>query len=241
MCNASCIRFGLEAVTPEDVRGRRVLEVGSYDVNGSLRPGLTALGPARYLGVDLEEGPGVDEICDATEIVARHGEAAWDVVVCTELLEHVWDWRAVVRNLKGALAPGGKLVVTTRSIGFPYHLFPFDFWRFEVPDARMIFGDLVDLRVEPDPEMAGVFVAGVKPEPFAEKDLSDHFVYSMLTSTLARDPETSLIEEYVGHLRAERDRIDVSEAAHLRLLESLRGDPTGEASAEGSVRGSPTS
>jgi hypothetical protein len=35
--NKACLEFGIRSLTTHDVRGRTVLEVGSRDVNGSLR------------------------------------------------------------------------------------------------------------------------------------------------------------------------------------------------------------
>jgi hypothetical protein len=40
------------------IEGARVLEMGSYNVNGSVRDMFALAG--RYVGVDLVEGPGVD-------------------------------------------------------------------------------------------------------------------------------------------------------------------------------------
>jgi hypothetical protein len=41
MCNEACIKFA-ERLTREDVKGKRVIEVGSMIINGSLRDGLDA-------------------------------------------------------------------------------------------------------------------------------------------------------------------------------------------------------
>ena len=41
-----------------------VLEIGSYDVNGTVRKLFAAAG--HYVGVDLVEGPGVDVVGSAT-------------------------------------------------------------------------------------------------------------------------------------------------------------------------------
>src|ERR1700730_15419328 len=61
--NKACLEFGIRSFTADDVRGRTVLEVGSRDVNGSLRGHVEGLAPASYLGVDMVSGLGVDEIC----------------------------------------------------------------------------------------------------------------------------------------------------------------------------------
>ena len=42
-----------------------MLEVGSLNVNGSIRPMIESRGPRSYLGVDVLDGPGVDRVVDA--------------------------------------------------------------------------------------------------------------------------------------------------------------------------------
>src|SRR5437667_11583807 len=100
MCNSECISFVERAIGSGDVKGRDIIEVGSYDVNGSVLPYLQSLAPASYLGVDITPRPGVDLVCDAQRLVEQFGTERFDVVVSTELLEHVRDWRAVISGLK---------------------------------------------------------------------------------------------------------------------------------------------
>jgi SAM-dependent methyltransferase len=132
MCHSSCLDFGRQNILYSDVHGKFVLEVGSMDVNGSLRPIVMQLNPAKYVGVDLDLGPGVDEICASENLIERFGRNSVDLLITTEMLEHVRDWRSVVHNLKHVVKPGGVLLVTTRSRGYPLHGYPSDYWRFEI-------------------------------------------------------------------------------------------------------------
>lgn len=91
------------------------LDLGGADVNGTTRdlfPG------ALWAGLDIEAGPGVDIVADA-----RSWESAvrFDVVACTELLEHVERWAECVDTAWFALKPGGFLFVTAASTGRPAH------------------------------------------------------------------------------------------------------------------------
>ncbi len=168
----SAYAFATTALAEADVKDRRVVEVGAYDVNGSVRPAVEALGPASYTGTDMQAGPGVDVVCAAEDLPGRLGEGSADVVISTECLEHAQDWQAAVAGMIRALAPGGLLVLTTRSEGFPYHGYPGDHWRFSVAGMGEVMTaagmDVLDLRADPDPASPGVFVKARKPQDWEQ-------------------------------------------------------------------------
>lgn len=122
MCNISGILFSAINLKKEEIEGKRVIEVGSLDVNGSLRPLIESYNPKEYIGIDIVKGPGVDRICKVENLVEEMGQNAFDIVVSTELLEHVKDWRKAISDIKGVCKKeGGIILITTRSIGFAYH------------------------------------------------------------------------------------------------------------------------
>jgi SAM-dependent methyltransferase len=186
MCNNACIDFGVRHLEERQIKGLKVLEVGARDVNGSLRGYVEMFKPASYLGVDLFPGPGVDYLCSVELIVDALGKEAFDLVLCTEMLEHVRDWRLAVTNLKIVCYIGGTILITTRSKGFPIHDFPSDYWRFEVDDMKYIFSDCDDVVIEQDKTvykssisgelicMPGVFVRATRTEKLL--DLKDYEV-----------------------------------------------------------------
>jgi SAM-dependent methyltransferase len=187
MCNRAVIRFIEDSLDRADVAGKDILEVGSLDVNGSVRPYLESLEPRKYVGVDIAEGPRVDEICDVSDLVSRYGEGAFDIVVSTELVEHVRDWRGAFSNMKHVVRPGGLLLITTRSFGTRVHGYPYDFWRYEPSDMERIFADFAIDRLDADDLAPGVFVKARRPEMWAPADLSEIALYSVVTKSRTVD------------------------------------------------------
>lgn len=169
MCHRSVRDWVAAAVRADEVSGRSVLEVGALDVNGSVRPCFERHRPGCYLGVDIAPGPGVDRVLDCEQLVAVFGPQSWDVVVTSEMLEHVVDWVACVRGMVEVLRPGGLWFVTTRSPGFPYHPFPIDSWRYTVDDFADIcaVAGLQTVDLVADPQDPGVFCKARKPMDWA--------------------------------------------------------------------------
>jgi SAM-dependent methyltransferase len=172
MCHRSVLAFVMTRITTSDIRSKKVLEVGALDVNGSPRGLIELLEPESYVGVDIRPGPKVDKICGASELVVTFGVESFGVVVSTEMLEHAEDWRGAVSNMKKVLAPGGLLLITTRSPGFPQHDHPGDYWRFTKQDALEIFSDMEEIEVTEDPMAPGILVRARKPATFLEIDLA---------------------------------------------------------------------
>ena len=142
MCNVSVIEFFINFIDCAEFEGKDVLEVGGKYVNGSVRPLIEKFcKPNKYVGVDIKNGKFVDFIVPAEKLVEFFGINKFDVVISTEMLEHVKDWRIVINNLKEVLKPGGVIYITTVSKGFAYHAFPYDFWRYEIEDIIKIFSD----------------------------------------------------------------------------------------------------
>jgi len=100
-----------------------ILEVGSYDVNGSIREVVhqSPLGSAlvEYVGVDLVEGPGVDIVASGHQFAGPDNH--FDIVMSLECFEHNPYWRETLNNMIRMLKPGGWCIVTCASFGRPEH------------------------------------------------------------------------------------------------------------------------
>lgn len=118
----------------------KIAEIGSYNVNGSARDALQLAGHS-WTGIDRESGPCVDVVCQASDWLMSHLRTSgpFDVVISCEAYEHdprFWEThQAAVR----ALAIGGLYIVTTPTLGFPYHSYGGDFYRFTEDTYRQVF------------------------------------------------------------------------------------------------------
>lgn len=168
-----------------------MLELGSRNVNGSARTVLTQAGyqPRSYTGIDLEPGKDVDLVWDVAHLDALLlTPETYDVVLSTEMLEHVKDWRLALSQMEHRLQLGGLLVLTTRSPGFEYHPWPLDCWRFTVEDMQAIFAKgwrILHLETDPDPGQR-------RPAPYYGVGIVAQRIASLITS--------ALWEEHLQHI-----------------------------------------
>ena len=181
-----CLLAMITQLCKEPVAGKRVVEVGSQDVNGSIRPFVEALQPKEYIGTDMAAGKGVDVVCDCGSLEEKFGAESFDLVISTSLLEHVRDWRSAVHNMKAVCRPGGTILVTTVSRGFQYHGYPYDFWRYAPDDLKEIFSDCEILALEPV-NYHLVLIRARKPLQFSERSLDGYPLHSILANRRVAD------------------------------------------------------
>lgn len=178
MCDDYCLDLGKEYLTSDLITGKEILEIGSFNVNGSVKDVVMPMKPQKYIGIDMKNGPYVDKICAAENVFDFFEESSFDVVICTEVLEHVHQWQLVVSNMKKLVKTNGIIFITTRAIGFHYHPFPYDFWRYEPENFQHIFSDMNIIETKRLPSN-GVCAIVRKPEKFQEIDLMDYELYSI--------------------------------------------------------------
>jgi SAM-dependent methyltransferase len=118
--SAKLTRPPLERFLKRYASDRWTLDVGAQ--NGP----YAELFPNR-LGVDIRHGRGVRVLTDAQALALV--SASFDVVVCTEVLEHLPEPQRAIDEMFRVLRPGGTLILTTRFL-FPIHDAPHDYFRF---------------------------------------------------------------------------------------------------------------
>ncbi len=97
---------------PEFFINKKVLEIGSLDINGSVRKNFSS---CSYIGIDVGPGPGVDVVCHGENYDASDG--SFDTVISCEVMEHNPFWRETFSNMLRLCRPGGLIVMTCASTG----------------------------------------------------------------------------------------------------------------------------
>jgi SAM-dependent methyltransferase len=116
----------------QDVRGLRVLDVGCGD--RPYEPLLAAA--AEVVGFDVPGNAHADLHGSIDALPVEDG--SFDVVLCLQVLEHVPDPAAAVRELRRVVRPGGRVLLSTHGI-YPFHPNPDDLWRWTHSGLERLF------------------------------------------------------------------------------------------------------
>jgi len=119
-------------LSTQDVAGRHVLDVGAGD-----RPYDELLrSAAEIVAVDVPGNRHADlhGSIDALPV----DDASFDVVLCLQVLEHVSDPAAAVRELRRVVRPGGRVLASTHGV-YPFHPNPDDLWRWTHQGLERLF------------------------------------------------------------------------------------------------------
>jgi len=125
--------------------GKRVLDVGC-----GVKPYYPWFADAAsYVGVDVKENVEADLVGHVEELPVEDG--SFDVVLCTQVLEHVDDPARAVQELARVTAPGGRVLASTHGVML-YHPNPQDLWRWTHTGLQRLFetgGGWSGVTVEP--------------------------------------------------------------------------------------------
>jgi SAM-dependent methyltransferase len=106
----------------------RVLDVGSYDVNGSYR-NIFADKKYEYVGLDMEKGPNVDLVLKNPYDWDEIETDTFDVIISGQAFEHIEFFWITMAEIARVLKKDGLLCIIAPN-GFKEHRFPVDCYRF---------------------------------------------------------------------------------------------------------------
>jgi SAM-dependent methyltransferase len=114
------------------------------------------------VGIDVAASPHgtqtADIVYDGKTI--PFAENTFDIVFCTEVMEHVPEPLAFLEEIYRVLKPGGKVIMTTPFL-VPLHEEPYDFFRYTKHGIKHLFTKtgFDEIRIQPFGEYFGVIIA----------------------------------------------------------------------------------
>jgi len=97
-----------------------------------------------YSSLDIVDTPIVDFVCNAEDMPID--DCSYDLVLCTQVLEHCTSPERIVNECHRVLKDGGRLIVTVPSI-YPVHGYPADNWRFMPDGLRHLLRSFSEVKV----------------------------------------------------------------------------------------------
>ena len=149
----------------KDKSFKKVLEVGSLDVNGIVKD--LFVNGEEYTGSDMRPGGNVDVVVNGHELDTRFDPESFDLVICFDTLEHDDAFWLTVEQMRKVLKPGGWLMIGVPSRYCPEHDHPHDYWRFMPQMMKDVFLKdylLIETKVDKNGEFEDeVYGWGQKP------------------------------------------------------------------------------
>ncbi len=110
----------------------RVLDVGC-----GIKPYYPLFAHAtEYVGVDVAGNDAADVVGTMEDIPLP--DAGFEIVLCTQVLEHADDPAKGIRELRRVTAPGGRVLASTHGVQ-AYHPNPRDLWRWTHEGLEILF------------------------------------------------------------------------------------------------------
>jgi autotransporter strand-loop-strand O-heptosyltransferase len=106
----------VKAKYPDFFKNKKVLDIGSLDINGSNRD---LFENCDYTGLDVGEGKNVDII--SIGHLFNGPDNHFDTIISTEVFEHDMFYEETIKNVMRMLKPGGLFLFTCGAPGRPEH------------------------------------------------------------------------------------------------------------------------
>lgn len=101
---------------PKSFNGISVLEIGSVNINGTVRDFFSDT--TRYVGLDLAPGKCVDVVCPGHLYDSPY---MFDTSISTECFEHDINWKSTFMNMIRLTKSNGLIIFTCASYNRPEH------------------------------------------------------------------------------------------------------------------------
>lgn len=114
-----------EKYCKDNIENKTVLDVGSCDVNGTMKPIFSNC--RSYVGLDQCEGKNVDVVSSSHNVPMV--DESFDIIISSSCFEHDPLFWLTFKEMCRVVKTHGYIYIQAPSIG-PYHAHPIDCWRF---------------------------------------------------------------------------------------------------------------
>jgi len=187
----------------------KVLDVGSYDVNGSYS---VLFDKYEYVGLDIVKGKNVDIVIpspyDWSSIKSDH----YDIVISGQAFEHIEFFWITIEQMARVLKRNGLMCIIVPN-GAGEHRYPVDCYRF-FTDGMIALARYVNLEV---------LHAHTNCSPNKQKDwVSRNNADSMLVATKKYDGSPVLINKNYGCIPANQEELRIGFTPYKSRTPSIR-------------------
>ena len=123
----------------------KILDVGSYGVNGTYKEIFSDSGKYLYTGLDVNAGPNVDYVPSDPYCWPELQDESFDVIISGQAFEHIEHPWLIIEEMNRVLKKNGLVCIVAPSRG-PEHKYPVDCWRY-YPDGFRALAKWVHLEV----------------------------------------------------------------------------------------------
>ena len=114
-----------EKYCKDNIESKTVLDVGSFDVNGTMKPIFKNC--RTYVGLDQSEGKNVDIVSSSHSM--PFVDESFDIIISSSCFEHDPMFWVTFQEMCRIIKTDGYIYIQAPSSG-PYHAHPVDNWRF---------------------------------------------------------------------------------------------------------------
>lgn len=176
----------------------KVLDIGSFDMNGTYKELFNNWGNVEYTGCDMSAGPNVDIVLKDVYNWKDIEDNTFDLIISGQVFEHVeYPW-LTMKEIERALKPSGFCIVIAPNAGVE-HKAPKDCYRY-FSDGLRALAEWAGLYVHhtsvagtPEAEGMEEWVSDwndaclvVQKPPFDSREIDDPFPYEWRVSVSGR-------------------------------------------------------
>jgi SAM-dependent methyltransferase len=207
MLSGKLTRVTLDRFIAAHASPLRTLDIGAQN-------GPYAVHFPRRIALDIRPGIGVQILGDVQALGI--GDATFEVVLCTEVLEHLPEPQRAIDEIFRVLVPGGQLLLTTRFL-FPIHDAPHDYFRFTKYGLRHLLRQFEILELEEETDAVGTLAVllqrlGMQAETLHRQPFRAIW---LLSAQVVRPFSFLITGEYGDSRRLQRERGIMTSGYHV--------------------------